>query len=533
MGKKRKKPKKRKVLDLEYKSKLLLSKLADLENVTLGEFVATHPDLIDMIVAGHGEDLLDLVMMASGKSGEEDAEWAKGFMKETEHLPTKEKGEALREAVSFRRDVITGRDKLKQWAEVYGEKAPLDKIMYRESMRKPGVVTSEVPVLRPLGLTTGNVVPDVHHLPKDVLPESVVDSYLEFVQSARTISFRKSKAGDDDAASKFSMIWSELRDASIFCLPVELFLQFYRQLDQYAIQGAGGWEADLVNGVWEGSPGHKTINWLGEKASGQFLPEKRPFSNMFLAYEVPLSLSGYHFSLFSYAQKEGFDHILLLGHLITETSVYAAVKMVGGTFETSGFASLEFIEEYREGSSQGWVTPWLGTPWVVPCVIDWINEHKTVLEDSRSFSYKRKIEKGAKEMKLKKFLPPPYYTVYLKDELIKNLREYAASVIKKTIEWSHRWTVRGHWVARVKRGPLPLLAEDAEVLEKRKYKIFTFDDPDFDTWSVLQKRGVKPKKKDEWMAVLIVWRKDYIKGPDGKPLIPSIRKSARERGELQ
>ena len=216
------------------------------------------------------------------------------------------------------------------------------------------------------------------------------------------------------------------------------------------------------------------------------------------------------------------EDAFLLGNLVTRTTVRSAVylQVRGGSSRFMWFEDLDY---------KGWAMESSGHPWIVPSLIDWINEHRTVIEDSKTFSFKRRVQKLGKSMKLKKLMPPPYYTVYMKDTLIQEVKQWAEPRFRREIEWSHRWTVRGHWMVRVKRGPLPLDAEDEQDLRKRKYKVFTLDSPDFETWRHLQKRGVKPKRTDEWMAVLISWRKDYVKGPEDKPLIPSVRKSAKRR----
>ena len=86
-------------------------------------------------------------------------------------------------------------------------------------------------------------------------------------------------------------------------------------------------------------------------------------------------------------------------------------------------------------------------------------------------------------------------------------------------------------MVRVKRGQIPIDAKLEKVLKKRKYKIYTEEQPPFDIWQKLEARQIPPKKANEWLAVLVSFRDDFLKGPEDKPLIPSVRKSARYANE--
>jgi hypothetical protein len=85
----------------------------------------------------------------------------------------------------------------------------------------------------------------------------------------------------------------------------------------------------------------------------------------------------------------------------------------------------------------------------------------------------------------------------------------------------------------VKRGPLPLSDEDRLFLEEprkvsgEKYKIFEHTEPTGTLSAALWKRGVRRKRSDEWMAIMVTRVKDHRRGPDDAPYIPSTRKSEK------
>jgi hypothetical protein len=97
-------------------------------------------------------------------------------------------------------------------------------------------------------------------------------------------------------------------------------------------------------------------------------------------------------------------------------------------------------------------------------------------------------------------------------------------------EMQHRTKVRKADCFRVKRGPLPLDPKLEEKLRKDKRRRIFKAGPmhDAEILAGLMERGIRPKSIDEWMAVLPYWRREHMRGPEGAPFIPAIRKSAKE-----
>jgi hypothetical protein len=119
--------------------------------------------------------------------------------------------------------------------------------------------------------------------------------------------------------------------------------------------------------------------------------------------------------------------------------------------------------------------------------------------------------------------PKPYYVVKLQSQVIeRNFRE-SMKQTRRRVELSHRFPVRGHSRIRIRRGPLPLPAREKELLAKRRYSIYTINPLSAEHAALLADRGIPGKKANEWMAILVSWVRNYEKGPEDKPLIPSIR----------
>ena len=160
-------------------------------------------------------------------------------------------------------------------------------------------------------------------------------------------------------------------------------------------------------------------------------------------------------------------------------------------------------------------------------VIEWINDHRRYIVDKKPKGYTKKMAKrGIKAP------PPPYYTVLMRDDFLpESFKRTADRVIQKELDWQHRWGVRGHEMIRVRRGDLPIAPDERTKLESRGYKIYKGGVPEEakEDFKRLLERNVPPVESHEWLAILTTWRKPHVKGPEDKPYIPGMRKSARKR----
>lgn len=364
--------------------------------------------------------------------------------------------------------------------------------------------------------------------------DSVVDFYLALLDT----QLSESRNQTDEARRQLAAVtWSCLRQATIIQVPGELYGSFYHLADRYTTERVGAtWHEQNAPAVKQTMTSRQFYQAVVELGTYEPLPKQRPFEYIYLGYKPKIrvnqslaSLYGLHDAMESKALKQ----FALGGHLIGPDSVLACLMLelqmrdAETDWKTADVGGTSMVMERHSGK---WRTPYTLAPWVIPSLIEWINEHKTVIVDSRTVGYRLHVKRAFKKNKLKKLVPPPYYTVRMQNATIKSTAKAAfATCFKQLYEYNHRWTVRGHWVVRVKRGALPLSAKVEASLRKRKYKIFTDSQPDWDTWKHLLRRGVKPKQVDEWMAVLVSWRRDYIKGPEDAPLIPSKRESGKKR----
>jgi hypothetical protein len=357
--------------------------------------------------------------------------------------------------------------------------------------------------------------------------EAIVQNYLRLCQVVRVAA-----SGNDANAQK---VWPLLRDAVIFELPTAAYLTLYEEFFRYCVRSAKV-DPDVPLNQHSEKQRKRVMDVIGTGADAPF-PEKLPFKSCFFAYGAGVNDDPNSELLESEMRaREGGDVPpsvgKLYGHLVTEKGIVVNFRYIENIHD--GQAGVVFVFDRDPSSVKGekWDRPHSMSPWIINALVSYVNEHKKLVEAGKNgFGYQSLIKKTAKGLSMKPPIPPPFYVVYLKDELVREQARQRASSIKRHIDWQHRWQVRGHDCLRFMRGPLPLDPELEQELRARRYKIFTVEQPDSETFMALAKRGVPPKGSDEWIAVLAYWRDSFTKGPSDKPLIESVRRSTKTWGE--
>lgn len=247
-------------------------------------------------------------------------------------------------------------------------------------------------------------------------------------------------------------------------------------------------------------------------------PELTPFEACFFAPSEPLPY------LPPVAKALGLDELnggkgepCCFGILASATTS----TLVSGV-RADGYTVYRGITIY-DGSIGHWKEVWAARgPWFVKALIDLINEHKHIVDERPRGLNEKLLWKKAQRTRKTMMAPVPFYVVSLTDTYVKEQRR--TFFPPRPREWSHRWDVRGHEAVRVQRGALPLPEKTERLLRKRGYKIFTTNQPDVDTYRIMTERRLPPKKMGEWLAVLVTWRKAYVKGPEDKPYVPAAHR---------
>jgi len=360
---------------------------------------------------------------------------------------------------------------------------------------------------------------------------------LLLLRQGHILHDENSKLSVQAISDHHNRLWALVNESRIIQIPTELYERLRAAAAQMVSNHAGIRPEDRVVNPPE-NVRERYLASLKQLTATAEIPEHMPFDKLYFALDRPLQMD------FDEAEGYGFRvPVWAFAFVVTRDEVYMMV-IVEETASRSALsvipirAKLEVLTAYYETPI---IDNWLGVrenrwgvlgsllQFVVPWFVEWVNGHQTLItEKTHSFSYRKMFKKRAAEFKMKKPIPPPYYTVYIKDSCLVEFTDRKSNMPHLRQSPQHRYDVRGTWVCRIARGPLPLDPKlEKQLRRDKRRKIFTTEKPDSETTQHLLSRGIQPKRVDEWLAVLVYWRSDHQRGPEGGPYIPSIRKSAR------
>jgi len=320
---------------------------------------------------------------------------------------------------------------------------------------------------------------------------------------------------------------NRVKRSRIFEISPFTFTEIHHAADVYTTEEIYGetWQRPLAN---EEQPEEKALDYItkvGIAAKHVPYPEKLPFDICLFIYNPHLDFTKNQAGLrLTEHTINNCAGVKLIGHLVGDNEVAEFVALKPKDEELNW--GLSFIPMRIDDT---WVRGVTLTPWIIQGLVSLVNNYRTfIVEHVHTFGAKLNYKKIAKKYKgIPRSIPPPYYTVKLKQKLI---RDAARKTFRSTPlrEYGHRFDVRGHERVRIKRGKLPLDPKIEADLRKRKYRIFTSTPIDFDCYRLLTERNIFNKRPDEWMAIKISWVESYVKGPADAPYIPSVRKVDRK-----
>lgn len=353
-----------------------------------------------------------------------------------------------------------------------------------------------------------------------------------------------------DPREVLSRAYAALEGARVFDIEPSTWGAIYHEADVYThevIAQGGPWTPARQDGTFGDPPAgfadwaawnEHYLNALGNAGRDLPFPEKLPFPATYIGFDgVALS------------QVQMGWRGLVDGETIAAELHGYAIRDSGEVFEyfrlfrRSGEAAVGALPirdpsgalvRFTMGgpAAAGARGPWYGTsaltPWVVTALVDLVNSYRTfAVQDTSVFYRTEYAARGKREHGMRRAVPPPFYTIRLRDELVRETGTTQAW--RKAAKLRHRFDVRGHERIRVARGTMPLDEKLRRKLEKRKYRIFTVEPLDQDTWRMLAERRLAPKRPDEWLAIRKCWVRSFEKGPEGAPFIPAVRRVPRRR----
>lgn len=367
--------------------------------------------------------------------------------------------------------------------------------------------------------------------PAPVQPD-VVTSYME------SLMFFQNHASDDRTESSYSerqgkqqarQYWATLRDARIIELSPKLYMNIHHEVDVFTTEKIVGQKWLPADQAAESQ--ETTLADFAERinkaAREVTFPPKLPFPSVYLGLAEPVEFP-YDSGSFSIRAIGAFrNHVTrpvrmsVLGYLVSEDLCvleFLRIESETGENYLTGFSAW--------ADPGGWAVPNTGLPWTINILIDFINSHQSLVLEKHGFESQRRWKKSQKALNIKRPIPPPYYTVHIRDQVIEEKLAGLRGARKHTFSFSHRHDVRAHEAVRIDRGLLPI----SDKLRKRfssnsSRRLYVTEHLRADDAERLAKRGIPPKRADEWMAILVSEVKAHIRPLDPKlPYIPAIRK---------
>lgn len=332
--------------------------------------------------------------------------------------------------------------------------------------------------------------------------------------------------GEEEAATTWSFLWARMREARIFIVPNDRIDAAFVKAGEKIVEVLFGVDSfdDYVDLI-TGDTFAETNDMIIELANNVKPPDSDywPFPSLWVSPSGPYPMSKVLLeTAISEPVREmvGASRAGTLGWLYTSDHLgqpYITQAVALGSDE--GVPALVFPTIYKP--SVGWVRPGDLSPWTSQFILSFINNFGTVEEHSPSSTVRSERDRSSKKLSVPLPIPRPYYVVKLKQSTVN--REEKKGQSRKSWELTYRHDVRGHYRVLVERGPLPLKGEDADKLTKRGYRIYgPRPVKAYDRRRLIQ-RGHALPRRDEWVAMLVIWIRSQIRGPEDAPYIPSIR----------
>jgi hypothetical protein len=335
---------------------------------------------------------------------------------------------------------------------------------------------------------------------------------------------------DDEMVTATQPLINIFHHVHVFEFSAKDYVEMHAVADEYTVRKVAKLDWPIDKGDTGGYPASNNLNNIPEDEMLVFqkkvfkatvnvpFPENLPFQSMYLAWGSGVSLNQGQFEIST--ATTWWDE--------TQTCRIAATVVlesghVYGLYVREGCAKdkhvvVEPLILVERTPELGWMNPMSLTPWVITQTIEAINECDTLIAAKQALSTRLDFKRISKRVH-KRIAPPPFYPVYMKQL---TMEQRTVTLGQRHIEWSHRWDVRGHWVIKMYRGPIPIEPNLQAKLTQYGYSFFHSMNPiDAESLGILVKRGLAGPEEGEWMAIKKTWRQEFVKGPADKPYIPS------------
>lgn len=370
----------------------------------------------------------------------------------------------------------------------------------------------------------------------------VVDTFLDVCDRVRRMSLggydSDGRAISNENMQWYRLVWAWLRSARPYEFRTNTYAELHRTADMYTTEKIAGrtWQPSGVP-LSEDEDIEEYMSLISDAGRMVPFPEELPFEVCYFGWGTGVSVRQLDTlrAIVEIGVKQKIYDGQLIAHLVTARGHVLGFFNV--TLESGIGASL-YVAELRSPDA-GWRFPFSLTPWTILTTLREIEDHATVIDKTVVCGRTRRaFERFNKKHKLKKnpMLPPPFYTVYLRDKLVRDsMRKTIAQLPGRKYDYRH--DVEGHDRLYYKKGVLPLGEKQQASLLKRGYSIYRHGDViPADLYDMMMRRGRQPPSRDQWVALKKTRVDAHLSPSDPDlPYIPSVRKTTKgitsERGK--
>jgi hypothetical protein len=361
--------------------------------------------------------------------------------------------------------------------------------------------------------------------------DAIVKTYLMLLKALQSNSLNKRLP--EKFMRECGEMYDMLRRAKIFEINPEAYVELHMDVDRYVTEEIAHLQFHDPRDAKVEVPQAESM-LLYERQSEACValpfPDKLPFDVCYFAIAGALAISDLQAE--SRRLKAGDGPFALAGILVDQDGEHHELlisQKYKHRHDGSGDIEMSLhISTHRVQEEATWQHPYCLAPFVLHAMVDCINEHQTTIVSQRKLGMQSqgRIRKGLGDLGLKKPIPPPFYTVHLRDKVIKEIAKgYSGG--KFRAKYAHRFDVRGHWCFKIYRGQMPMDVEFELHLDRRQYSIYKNRPVDGWVREALQEREQALPQEGEWIAVKRFWKNSYVKGPEGAQYVPSTRRATK------
>lgn len=167
--------------------------------------------------------------------------------------------------------------------------------------------------------------------------------------------------------------------------------------------------------------------------------------------------------------------------------------------------------------------------WLAITLPQVISAHRTIILEAPTDRRTDKVVRRLRQQIDLHTMPPAFYTVELRSRVHLNALRRLSPVAAQRAKMNYRTDRRAHERCFVRRGPLPKTTEEQgeflllqRKLKDRGYAVYTTEEVGLADMDRIYVRGMRPKRDDEWLAVLTTQVQDCVFGPPDAPYVPRV-----------